>query len=216
MILSEMISKIETGIQDPSFTAEDDILPLINEALELAADEFPHAGLASPAVIDVTAGDAGMVFLPDDYHHDLYRVRNTTFNQPVSIRSNLNVLEKLYDGFESSGPIADVAVEGTELYFKPTPVEETQQLTILYYKKPVDLEADDDTPGWLPSRFHQGIIVDYALKELWALIEDGIDGQKVNTAFYESRYEQSRGKLAYYTRRNPRQRPVIERIARFF
>lgn len=218
MILSDMISRIQRGIQDPSFTVEDDILPLIQEAIETAAHELPHAALATSDVIDVDAEESGPLSLPEDYHHDVYRVENVTHNRPVNIRTNVEVLDRLYDGLESPGPIADVAVEGQELYFQPNPATADQQLKVFYYAKPEPPEIDDVDyePEWLPERLHNTIIVDYALKELFGLIEDGIDGQKVNTAFYEARYARGRQQLEKHTRQNPRQKPIIKRTARFF
>ena len=219
MILEKMISLVESGIQDPSYTLEDDILPLINEALDDAAERFCHADLAKFDTVTILADAAGPVSLPNDYHHDLYRVVNTTFNRPVSIRSNLAVLESLYDGMTSPGPVQDVAVEGNELFFKPSPAMATDQvLTLFYYKKIEEFEEGDtdEEPTWIPDRFHRGIVVDYVLKELWALVEDGIDGHKVNTAFYEARHAQALVKLERHTRKNPKQKPVIVRTVRFF
>lgn len=219
MTLEEMIAKIQAGQQDPSFTVKDDVLPLINEALEEAAKKYCHADLMADHTITVVAGASNPVELPDDYSHDLYRVVNTTFNRPITIRTNPDVLAKLFDGLNSPGAIVDVAEDGRSLYFRPSPTTETEQvLAVHYYKAIEEYEEGDEeeTPEWLPKRFHQGIIVDYALKELWALVEDGIDGQKINTAFYEARYERALGKLAKHTKKNPRQRPVIKRTARFF
>lgn len=219
MKISEMIERIETGIDDPLLTTEDDILPLVVDALTEAAEEFCHADLATTSTVTVAAGGAGSVALPDDYSHDLYRVVNTTYNRSVNIRSNINVLEKLYDGLASPGIIRDVAVEGTDLYFQPSPTTDTEQvLTIFYYKQLADADLADQehVPSWLPNRFHQGIVVDYCLKELFNLVEDDMSDQRVNTRVYEARHERAREKLRWYTRRNPKQRPVIERPARFF
>ena len=218
MILEKIIKDIQTGIQDDSFTVEGHIMPLINEALDLVAYDFCHAGLASTAVINIAAGDTGPAPLPEDYHHDVYRVENETFKRPVFVRSNIDVLAKLYDELESTGPIDDVAAEGDQLYFEPYPTTTDQRLKVYYYRKPVEYESidTDETPEWLPASFHKSLIVDYALKELWALVEDGIDGQKINTSFYNSTYLMGLGRLTRDTRRNPKQNPAIKRTARFF
>lgn len=214
MNLSDMISKIKLGVQDDGLW--DDITPLIHEAIERAAHDLPHASLATSEVLDIAEDDASPVSLPSDYHHDVYRVVNVTSSRPVSIRTNLNALDRLYDGIETPGYITDVAVEGTDLHFQYTPANEAQELRVFYYAQPTVLTSDDVDLDWIPERLHRGIVVDYALKELFNLIEDGVEGQKINTAFYEARYARAWEQLKRYTQSNPRQRPVVKRSARFF
>jgi len=55
-------------------------------------------------------------------------------------------------------------------------------LTIHYFRLPVDMEDDDDTPDGIPTQFQKKLLVNYACKEIFSLIEDGIEGQQVNTA----------------------------------
>lgn len=214
MNLSDMISKVELGIQDSGFSG--DITSLIQEAIEIAAHDLPHASLATSADLSIAEDDTSPVSLPSDYHHDVYRVVNVTSNRPVSIRTNLRVLDRLYDGIDTPGYITDVAVEGTELHFQYTPANEVQTLRVYYYAQPDLIENDDDELDWIPERLHRGIVVDYALKELFSLVEDGVEGQKINTAFYEARYARAWAQLERHTKNNPRQRPVVERSARFF
>ncbi len=218
MILEKMVEEIERGVQDDSFTLDENILPLINEALGEAAFWFCHEELNQRAEITALADPS--VSMPADFHHNLYRVVNLSFNRPVSIRTNIDVLEDLYEGITTRGVIEDVAVVGTELFFKPGLISATtpQDLKLFYYKKPDELIEGDMAlaPGWLPEQFHRGMVVNYVLKELFALIEDGIEGQKVNTEYYQGEYAKAFTKLRYHTRHNSKERPKIRRTARFF
>lgn len=219
MTLEEMIAKVKAGNQDPVFSGDDIILPYINHALGMVAKRFCIDALSATSTLVIPVGTSDPVSMPENYSHDLYRVENTTYNLEVSIRSNQNVLRHLFDGMTQYGQITDVAVVDTKLHFQPNPVAGDDQSLVLFYYSTIDeYEAGDleESPEWIPEWLHQGLIVDYALKELWGLSEDGIDGQRVNTQFYEARHNQALQEMQRFTRWTPKQRPVIKRTARFF
>lgn len=219
MTLKEMIAKVKAGNQNPTFTEEDYILPLINQALSMVAKRFCIDELAATAMVTIAAGTSAPVSMPDDYFHDLYQVENSTYRHEMLIRSNRKVLERLFTGSQATGPVTDVAVVGNSLYFQPSPAMDSDQTLLLYYYSIIEeyeAEDKDESPEWIPDWLHQGLVVDFVLKELWALEEDEIDGQRVNTAFYENKHNIALQEMAHHTRRTPRQRPVIKRTARFF
>lgn len=223
MDLNEMLTRIEVAVDDDRFTVAGNFIPLINEALSELAEQYPINALATSDTITVDAAGASPVSLPDDYLHDVYRVENTTNGgNVVKIRENLNALKSLFDGCTYTGYITNVAIAGDLLHFEPNPTTdvEDQTLTLYYYKQfiPVTVPVDGEEPqtiAWVPDRFQEGLIVDYVLMEIFKLIEDGFDGQKINTAFYQSRYDAAREKFDAYTLTNPRQKPVIKRNAQF-
>ncbi|MBC8442002.1 MAG: hypothetical protein H8D87_20230 [Deltaproteobacteria bacterium] len=217
MILETILARIETGIQDPSLTREDDICPLVNEFVSEVSELFTLPGLQEHETIAVAIADNPVfIAMPDIFAHDLYRVYNETSRETVSIRSNIKALENLYSGWESPGMIQDVALEHKTLWYRPLPVQD-QFLTLFFYREPVPVEFDDDEAhlDGIPYNLNT-IAVDYALKELWALAEDGIDGQKINTLYYTDRYNIGLAKLAKHCQTAPRFTPVIKRSARFF
>jgi hypothetical protein len=48
---------------------------------------------------------------------------------------------------------------------------------------------DRDKPDMLPSHLHRRLLVNYACKELFSRIEDGMDGKKANTAYHDNEYK---------------------------
>ena len=220
MNVSRIIAKIETGIQDPSFTIEDDILPLVNDFVDEVSELYTVPDLQDQATVSVEASATeNQISMPDNYGRDLYRVYTTLSLKEVNIRGSIKVLEKLYNGRESTDFIKDVALESKTLWFKPLPVE-AQDLRLFYYRKPEpiefeDVEDEDTVLDGIPSHLAK-IAVDYALKELWALVEDGIDGKKINTLFYTEKYNVGLAKIALYCKEAPKCVPVITRSARFF
>ena len=218
MNLGTILSRIETGIQDPSFTREDNLLPLVNEFVTEVSELFLFPSLQSYAQLTVAADlEVNHIDLPTNYHRDLYRVYNVNLKREVNIRSNVKALERLYDGFQGTGYIQDVAVQDRELWFRPT-IEQEQALDLFYYRKPVLIEDADDEDMLLdgvPENLAV-IAVDYALMQLYNLVEDGVTGMPVNTEKYSVRYQAGLGKLNEYCKQSPKQVPVVQRSARFF
>lgn len=220
MTLAEIFEKVEAGNQNPTFTREDFILPLVNEAIQMVAERFCINELAGEKTITISPSTANYIALPDDYNHDLYLLKNITDNnREINLRPNLLVLERLFPGEPRPGYVTDAAATESMLYFAPAlyEAEGDQDLKLYYYTSVDEYEIGDvdETPEWIPKDLHKGLIVDFVLKELWALEEDGIDGQKINTAFYENQHNKALQKMARHTRFNPRCRPVVQRTARF-
>lgn len=219
MNLAEIFTKIEAGNQNPSFTRELVTLPLVNDAIQMVAKRFCCSRLETTAEIVADPTTLNYVALPDNYNHDLYLIINTIDNNEVSIRTNRAVLLRLFSKLSTHGYITDATVTEDNLYFAPAPHEDNveQTLKIFYYCKVDEYEIGDldEEPAWIPVDLHKGLIVDYVLKALWTLEEDGIDGKKFNTIFYEKQHDKALGSMARHTRWNPRQKPVIKRSASF-
>ena len=222
MNLAEIFEKIEAGNQNPSFTREAFSLPLVNEAIQMVAKRFCINELAGEQTLTVSPATSNYIALPDNYNHDLYLVKNiSNNNKEVNIRPNIQVLERLFPGEPVPGYITDVAATESRLYFAPALCEtetEDQELKIYYYIS-VDeygIGDVDEEPEWIPKDLHKGLIVDFVLKELWSLEDDGIDGQKYNTVFYDNQHNKALQNMARHTRFNPRCRPRTQRTARFF
>ena len=60
------------------------------------------------------------------------------------------------------------------------------------------------------------MLTNYACSRIYATIEDGVDGQLVNTAKYEALYQEALLRLERYARPAPRHTPFIKRHAGWF
>lgn len=219
MILSEIYSEITETIQDTALTSDARKLSLVNMAVQRACRQSLLPELITTTVLTVPAETPGTIEMPDDYHHTLYRALNQTTWNLLNIRTGSKYLS---EGFGSSAATVrayttDVAVHGLTLYFRPVCAHD-QLFELWYYRKPVDLTALDinEEPDGLPDFLHHRLIVAYALKEIFPLIEDGIEGQKVNTMYWNQEYAAGLQELEIYCRKSPRQTPIIRRTARFF
>ncbi len=67
------------------------------------------------------------------------------------------------------------------LWYQKIPAE-AESLMLILYKNPAELEEDDDTPSDLPSSLHKLLLVNGASHLIYNEIEDGVEGEKINTA----------------------------------
>lgn len=221
MNLGQVFSRIEQGIQDPSFTREGDILPRINDFLLEMGRSFRLPAHQSIETVTIpSSATANHVALPTTFSHNLFRVYNRSSVRMVNVRSGIKALEALYDGMTSKGFIQDVAVDEERLWFRPMPSQGLvdQQLELFFYRKPVlidDASDDDQLLDGIPEHLVP-VAVDYVLWRLFLTIEDGIMGPPVNTQKYERLFTVGLARFQEYCLDSPKAIPVVARSARFF
>lgn len=234
MTASQLIWEVQRVIQDSKAYPAEVVLGFLNQGLlDVASwDNLdPKLGIVGSILLPAleasgsvtTEPEIPYVDLPSDYHKELYQVSFDDQPSIPNILSNMRVFLEEYDGdLTNTGPIEDVTVVGSQLYFQPIP-EEATELTLRYYAQPPLLvnydpseTETDDIPICLPLEFHRGLLVNYALKEIYDEIEDGIDGQKLNTARYEIKYQQALSKLYQTIKHKSKQIPYVRRYAHFF
>ncbi len=222
--LGSIFYQVERGIQDPSFERERDILPLVNECISEVSQLFclPALQVNTSIIAETESIEAGHLPLPENYHHDLYRVFNATNRKEVSIRGSLKALEGLYDDMPKGGYIKDVAVVNDRLWVKPLPLMvqhiAEQELALFYYRKPALFEDHMDdylAVDGLPEHLVP-VVVDFVLWRLFLLVEDGLQGQPVNSARYAERYNMGLLKVKEYCKNSPKMSPVVARRSMFF
>ena len=227
----ELIDDVSRIVQDSSY-GPDAILGLLNQGmLEIAGwdNTDPRFGLVGSILLPaletqadvVTDPSQSRVELPADYMKNLYAVSFTGQRHPVNILSGMRVfLERWNESLVHVGPVSDATIAGGELHFHPVPAEATT-LTLHYYKKPAMLTTTDvagvtNVPSCLPEALQKPLLVSYAAREILNEIEDGQDGQKVNTVAYNDRFLIALGRLYRSIRHKSPQVMTIRRKTRFF
>ncbi len=193
MNLSELVEAIENVVQDSDFTSTI-ITSLINEAvLKIATgDVLPGKYQVSPPLPDLyvkadvlTVIDAGFLSLPADYNRTMFMVVDANGD---AIRVQDSFKKFLVDNSdESSGGVFVCAINGSRLHYRDIPTAATA-LTVHYYQTPETLVSVSDTPSCIPAILHRKLIVGYVCREIFNKIEDGIEGQKINTNYYATEY----------------------------
>lgn len=197
MRLSDLIDEVVDIVQDPKL-GETQIKHLLNEAYEhcLFSTSDPLPALEAQGTV-TTVLEQAYAALPTDYLRDLNWVYDSTQNCRITLLGSLQQLKIKYPGLADTGNIEHAAVSGRLLYYQGIPATR-RVLSINYYRKPELLAGDRDEPSMLPSHLHRRLLVNYACKELFGRIEDGMDGKKVNTAYHDTEYTKAFNELTLW------------------
>lgn len=228
-----MIESVQRKVRDASYGPED-ILALFNRGINEIAGwkntrpEFGLHGeillpnLETVAPLD-TAADLANIDLPDTYMKNLYMVSQPS-KVPILIWSSMQELLRQWEGtLVNSGPnVEDVTIMGGQLYYQPIPTE-VLELYLYFYRKPdvLTLEAGSglvptDIPACLPEDLQEDLLVNYAAMEIYDEIEDGLDGQKMQTQSYAGKYQAALNKLYKAITHKSPQRLARPRAVGFF
>jgi len=180
MEVDDIVTAVEAIIQDTTYD-ETWIIQKFNEAMMLISLTCRIPGWQMSAVVTAEIG-ATSIILPKTYLRELYLVTTETYPQGILIAPNLKDLATNTDP-DQEGPVEVVALDGKTLNFRPKPLV-AEDLTLFFYGAPKELAAGDSFPDYIPPILHKEIFQNYALKEAYLQIEDGIDGVMTNTNKY--------------------------------
>lgn len=195
MTFEELTNEVMGIIQDSAWS-EAIIKSKLNQALTVVATGImlpgkhqlspPLPDLYSSTDIDTVAGVA-TCNLSSDFNRDVIHVVNANGDEIPLEKSFRKFLDD-YPG-HTSGSVFRASVYGRNLHYRNVP-ETAETMTVHYYKAPTTMTMDDDTPNCLPVALHRPLLVGFACKDIWSLIEDGIEGQKINTEYWTREFQQ--------------------------
>lgn len=198
MNLGRLVSEIQDIVQDGAYSSTD-IITRINEALfDIAAGleiptkqntTAPLPGLFTSDTIDLVS-TARYGDMPSDFQRGPVTVYGATSEQ-VPIMTSFMRFMLDYPILETGDSISRAILNGNKLYVHPA-VDET--VTVTYYSQPEELSDETDEPTWLPAQFHRRLLVNMVCLALYRRIEDGLEGSKPNTQYYQGEVD----KAIYY------------------
>lgn len=224
MNTTELVTRVAEVVKDGSFT-DSEILGHLNRCLQDVAYENCLPGLDEADELSLAVGDDS-VALPDDFSHDLWHVEPLDKMRAINIHASLKSLQRLYSDNDTGNAITDAAQDGVSLHVRPT-LTEAQDIRVHYYRAPEALVLADSTatpaveansPEGIPAHLHDALFVSYAAWQIYSIIEDGVDGAKVNTNHWQSQYFGALKRLQELpaVKNAPRFRPYIKRHPRYF
>jgi hypothetical protein len=191
MNVAELTSAIKGVVDDASFT-DSEILELLNAGLlDIAGGGervHGHAKIAPlPDLLTVWDLEVSSykTQMPSDYHRSVKGVfnGNTALTKHDSfVRMNRESL-----AFSRTGTPEEYIMQGNYLYCSPVPTSATFRIT--GYKLPTVLVEDDDEPDCLPVHLQKRLLVNYAAKEIFSIIEQGLEGAMPGTAKHNNFYQ---------------------------
>lgn len=207
MEVDTIASEVEMVIQDAQYNAAWAI-EKFNEALLMIAAMCRIPGLQTTAQVTAVANTM-TVAMPRNYLHDLYMVTTPTYPQGIVIAPNIKEMKTITDDL-TIGSVGAICLDGKVLNFRPIP-EVDEVLTLYFYAKPKELAAGDVFPDYVPEILHKEIFKNYALKEAYLQIEDGIDGNNPNTKKYDAMAAIGIASLVAFYPNAPKARPNVLR-----
>ena len=209
MKLKDMVLEVDNIVQDKAYDS-DKIKGFINEAILYASNlvnlpDYKRIGTVQTvrsqpyvSLTDITGGFAGRIV--------------KVSNPNIAVYSNLVLLMDYYasatnQSLTQEGDLEAVALEGSTLWYQYVPATETN-ITFLYYRNPSILKENSEEPPYFPEHLHRKLFIHGAAYMIFDQMEDGMEGEKINTAaqFFHSFSEDSKTsgiiKLREYLGRN--------------
>lgn len=186
-------TEIENIIQDDSFS-ETTLNEYIDQAILYTGANVDIPELKGIDTVDTVLSQAYTTLssLTGGFSGKLRRVKDSNKNH-ISIVSDLGLIMDTYPLMAEEGDVEVVALEGSTLWYQKIPAE-VMTLTCLYYRNPAILSSDSESPSDFPTHLHRQLFVHGSAWIIYDQIEDGIDGEKVNTKgqFWHSFDERNR------------------------
>ena len=186
---AELIARADALIQDTSLTAL--LGGFINQGVYEIAGGMQSVlgfGITPPLPMLFTIGtvatstSAAYVSMPDNFHRNLQLVVSSNGSE-IDIAHSLIDFTESYPLLDRSGGISEVVEHGNRLYYQGIPTT-SETLTIHYYRKPVDMVETTDTPDGIPEHLQMSLLVNFAAWKAFEFIEDGLEGEIINTQKY--------------------------------
>ena len=176
----ELRTEIENLIQDSSFS-EAALNEYINQVILYVAAQADIPELKRIDIVNTIVGQAyaSLSGLAGGFSGKLRRVKNADGNA-IEIISDLALLMDAYPTMDKEGEVETVALEGSTFWYQNIPAE-VETLTCLYFRNPTNLSEDDSIPSDFPEHLHRQLFVHGSAWIIFDQIEDGIEGEKVNT-----------------------------------
>lgn len=124
---------------------------------------FLTAPLPNLFTIDTitTAIDSAFVAMPAAFQRSLIFAVNSSGNE-VDVANSWIDFASTNPLLNKTGNLYEVIEVGKNLYYKNIPLN-AEDITLHFYRLPVDMVNDDDEPDGIPVNFHERLIVNYTV-----------------------------------------------------
>jgi len=180
-----LIAEVRSIVSDASFT-DVQALGYLNRGLKAAANKMLLPWLAD-GTDTLTTDTSVSVTLPSDYHKNLFSA--SVGENQVNIVTSLKALADDFGTIQAStnGEVSEVCAANGELFYQNVP-STAADIVINYYRLPAVLvNLDTSDPEWDNDDF-DNLLINYAAWQRFALLEQGVEGQKISTDYHKNEY----------------------------
>ena len=176
MQVAEIIALIKDAIEDESFS-DGTLLAYVNKGIGRVAAALPLPMLLTEAHITCKA-NSRRVTLPSDYYSNLFHAYNVTSSAKVRIMRPFSNFLMRFPSLDLSSDVTHVCTQANVLHYQGSPSSD-QTLLVFYNRRPDAVSAGDDI-DIIEEVYQADLLVSFAAAECYKLIENGIEGTKVN------------------------------------
>lgn len=188
----DLARKVTNKVQDASYSY-DDILAVFNRCLRAISGKFLLPDLEVLRNIE-TDSNQPSIPVPADYQKNLRYAHSTTQNRKIAVFGSVIQLYRNFSVLDQTGRVVGMAVKGRFLYYQRVP-SSAEAIRINYWAYPERMRSRYQKPTCLPEHLVEPLLVNFACADIYSEIEDGIEGTKVNTTYYETKYLQAVAEL---------------------
>lgn len=110
-----------------------------------------------------------IIDMPEEFQRNLQLVVDSN-GKEISIEHSFIEFTETYPLLNKTGNISTVVEHGNKLYYQGIPVN-SEKLTLHFYRKPVIMVEDTDTPDGIPEHLQTILLTNYAAWKAYEYIE---------------------------------------------
>ncbi len=198
---SDIITRVSLIVRNPGVT-RDMILGFLNSGNLAIADQVLLPDLSDGEDSVETVTGEYLTQLPANFHRNIFLCQAD--GQPIKLFHSFKLMMVQVNELSiDTGTINSCSILGGNLVYQMVPAEETT-IVLKYYRKPATLtdsalvypEGADDSQSF------EEALVQYCAWKCSEYVEDGIDGQKVNTAYHKQMYQEELQNVKHFSSRH--------------
>lgn len=137
------------------------------------------------------------VALPSDYNRGLAFVSSVSQDKRITLYSSFHKLLRKYPLLNETGDVSILAIKGNYLYYQPIPGS-GEALALHYFRDATAMSAAGSSPDGIPSHLQERLLVNYAAKEILALIEEAVKGKTLRAEKFEEKFQRAMADLVAF------------------
>lgn len=186
--LESILTSVQKSLQDDAFTA-DDLTKLANQCIDYCCTRILLPMLENSGIV-TTDPLTYEVAIPDSWNfaRNLYSCFSVDNDTDIKVLNSVQALQDFCPNYKTkleSGDIKYIVIRANYVTYYPIPTGAID-LICQFYSQPTKLVNDSDTPYELPYGTHEELMENFILWKAWSDLEDGLEGPKTNTQYYQS------------------------------
>lgn len=200
LTVDDIIERVLKKVDNDDFT-EEDALAALNQCNVHIATEIYIKELFTVSEVTIAA-NTNSVALPDDFLREFKFAYNKTISEQIKVYDSRRLLDRKLRGSRTSGNVRYACNDYPNIFVKYTPASDNI-LDIYYCAIPDDLEEGGEFPGYIPNNYIYNLYFNYACARLWDFVEEGMEGEKVNTLYHDDQADEHLKKLILFIGPDP-------------